>query len=143
MSALNLWRGNVFRYWLGTLPTSMNRSGEGPFQKYGNYSVEEQAWLFQEAKNSGDPWAQITKRFNEKFGEEQPLGCQVPLSVRTSKQLHALYTRLRKKEARRLGTKDHAGDNDGVTETGSESELEEGEIREDPRAQKSTRPWEL
>ena len=147
ISALNLWRGDKLRYWLGPQRTN-TRSKDEPLQKRERFSDEEKAWLLREAKtvkNSSDTWTHLTDRFNERFEGVVPQGCLFPRPLRTKKQLRALNTRLRVKAARCLCTKGQEGDDDGLSETGceSESELEEGEIRESPRARKCARPWDL
>ena len=111
------------RYWLGALPrASGNRlSDDDPYNIW--FCKEEKAWLLREAKNRSFTWdSDIMKRFNDEFEGVVLKGCLVKRPARSERRVKNMFTRLLWKEA-------SGGENDGLSEA-SESELEEGEIRE-------------
>ena len=142
---LNRWRGSKLRYWYG------RGSAKRPISTPIFFCNQEKAWLFREAGNenweAGNrilKWAKLVKRFNQEFEGNLLQGCDVRRPARTSPQLRALYGRLLRNERDALGTENEENyDDDDVAESGSESELEEGEIREYPQTGRPVRPWEL
>ncbi|CAF9925464.1 MAG: hypothetical protein HETSPECPRED_005844 [Heterodermia speciosa] len=142
---LNSWRGIKLRYWYGRTPAKR------PIPTRILFCNEEKAWLFREAGkenweagNKSFIWAKLVKRFNQEFEGNLLKGCDVRRPARTSPQLKALYERLLRNERDALGTENEENyDDDDVAESGSESELEEGEIREYPQTGRLVRPWEL
>lgn len=133
VSKLNKWRNRTFLYWFGPLPEEYQRRTE-----YVRFREDEKLWLLRERnleKGRFEQWERIAERFNERFEREgRPR--------RTRKQLCNLYNHMIQRGV--SAPVDLAGrENDGGD---SESELEEGEIREDrPSEQdwRAKRPWEL
>lgn len=138
ISSVNAWRSRIFKYWLGNL------SGKEPVPRETFFFTdEEKAWLLRETPKSGFKWTKLVRCFNEEF-EGVIVKDHVRRPLRTGRQLERLYTKLLKEEADDSGVEyKKAYADDGIDEAGSESELEEGEIREYPRVGKFTRPWEL
>ena len=134
---LNSWRGRKVRYWYGRASAKKRKSTIF-------FCNEEKAWLFREARDRSVKWTNVVKRFNQEFEGNLLKGCDVRRPARTSEQLRALHARLLRIERDALGTENEEDyDDDDVAESGSESELEEGEIREYPQTGKLVRPWEL
>ncbi|KAL8791722.1 MAG: hypothetical protein Q9195_005659 [Heterodermia aff. obscurata] len=135
ISSLNLWRGRNLRYWYGKISEDSGM----PTRIYCN---EETVYLLREAKAGGFTWSQLTKRFNEEFQGKLLKDCHVRRPLRTKDQLMKLYRRELRRETKTLATEvEKNSDDDGIAASGSESELEEGEIRE--YTSRSIRPWEL
>ena len=138
ISALNVWRGRILRYYFGNL------SRKEPVPRQNFLSDHEKAWLLEETRKGGFHWATLAKRFNAEFEGVLLKNNSPRRPIQTGRQMEALYTKLLKKEADGSGIEDKQSyADDGIDEAGSESDLEEGEIREYPRARKLTRPWEL
>ena len=145
IKSLNKWRRRSALYWFGTISgKSRYPTGESPIPHQVGFCDVEKAWLLREGNNINLTWDQIVRRFNGRFEGAIIRGCRLRRPVRTERQLKVLYRNLLRKEAASLEAEGEKNTRrEESAEAGSESELEEGEIREYPQTPRSDRPWEL